>query len=140
MELAAKGTLPPLGIHILLGESAPEKTGTVAVTRTRLNEPRRTGHSGSKTEELINETDFACRLTFPLDAMTAADHAHDFKPRQGRGGGSHRLEATRWTDQALERAMIRLKDVVQIFRGAVFDILRQQSLVLQAPDGLGIRR
>lgn len=30
MELAAQGTLPPLGIHILLGESAPEKTGNAA--------------------------------------------------------------------------------------------------------------
>jgi SAM-dependent methyltransferase len=30
MELAAQGTLPPLGIHILLGESAPEKTHNAA--------------------------------------------------------------------------------------------------------------
>jgi hypothetical protein len=29
-----------------------------------------------------------------------------------------------------ERAMIRLKDVIHIFRGAVFDILRQQPFVL----------
>ena len=44
-------------------------------------EARRTVHSGSKAEELIDETDFAYRLTFPLDAMTAADHAHDLKTR-----------------------------------------------------------
>jgi SAM-dependent methyltransferase len=30
MELAAQGALPPLGIHILLGESAPEKTRNAA--------------------------------------------------------------------------------------------------------------
>ena len=64
--------------------------------------------------------------------MTAADHAHDFKTFQGRGGGFHRLEAARRTDHALERAMIRL------FRGAVYHIVRQQSFVLQAQDGLGI--
>jgi hypothetical protein len=84
--------------------------------------------SGSKTKELIDETDFACRLTFPLDAMTAADHAHGFKTRQGCGGGSHRLETTCRPDHTLERAMIRLNDVVQIFRGSVFDTLRQQPL------------
>jgi hypothetical protein len=39
----------------------PEDThaGTVAVTGTGHNEPCRTGRSGSKTEELIDETDFA---------------------------------------------------------------------------------
>ena len=56
--------------------------------------------------------------------MAAADHAHDFKTRQGRGGGFHRLKAARWTDHTLERSMIRLKDVVEILRGAVFNILR----------------
>jgi hypothetical protein len=34
--------------------------GSVAVTWTGHNEPRRMGRSGSKTEELIDETDFAC--------------------------------------------------------------------------------
>jgi hypothetical protein len=38
---------------------------------------RRTGHSGSKTKELIGETNFSCRLLLPLDAMTAADHFDD---------------------------------------------------------------
>jgi hypothetical protein len=37
----------------------PRLIGTVAVTGTGHNEPRRTGRSGSKTEELIDETDFA---------------------------------------------------------------------------------
>jgi hypothetical protein len=106
--------------------------GTVAVTWTRLNEPCRTGRSGRKTEELIDETDFACRLTFPLDAMTAAHHPHDFKTLQGRRGGFHRLEAARRSDYALERAMIRLNDVIQRLRGAVLHVLRQQPFVLQA--------
>src|SRR5215208_834834 len=96
--------------------------------------------SSRKTEELTDETDFACRSTFPLDAMAAADHAHDFKTLQRCGGGFHALEAARWTDHALERAMIWLKDVIQIFRGAVYHIFRKQPFVLQAQDGLGIRR
>ena len=50
------------------------------------------------------------------------------------------LEAAGRTDHALERAMIRFKDVIQIFRGAVYHIVRQKPFVLQAQDGLGIRR
>ncbi len=30
MEVAAKGALPPLGIHVLMGESAPEKVRNAA--------------------------------------------------------------------------------------------------------------
>ena len=56
--------------------------------------------------------------------MAAADHAHGFETRQGRGGGFHRLEPAGRPDHPLERAMIRLDDVVEILRGAVFDILR----------------
>jgi hypothetical protein len=98
------------------------------------------GHSSCKTEELIDKADFAVRLTFPLDAMTTADHAHGFKTRQGCGGGFHGLEAARRPDDVLERAMIRLKDVIQVFRGAVYHILRQQPFVLQAQYCLGVRR
>ena len=99
--------------------------GTVAVTWTRHNEPCRTGRSGRKTEELIDETDFSCRSTVPLDARSAADHVHDFKTLQGRGSGFHCLKAARPTDHALERTMIRLKDVVQVFRGVVLHTIRQ---------------
>jgi hypothetical protein len=69
-------------------------------------------HSGRKTEEPIDQTDFAWRLTFPLDALTATDHAHGFEARQGRGGGFHRLEAAGRTDYPLEPTMIRLNDVI----------------------------
>jgi hypothetical protein len=36
--------------------------------------------------------------------------------------------------------MIRFKDVIQIFRGAVYHIVRQKPFDLQAQDCLGIRR
>ena len=72
--------------------------------------------------------------------MTAADHAHGFKTRQGGGGGFHGLKAACRTDHALERTMIRFKDIIQIFRGAVYHIVRQKPFVLQAQDRPGIRR
>ena len=52
---------------------------------------------------------------FPLDAVTAADHAHGFKTLQGRGGGFHPLEAARRPDYTLERAVVRLDDIVEVF-------------------------
>jgi len=62
--------------------------------------------------------------------VTAADHPHGFEAYQGHGGGFHRLEATRRPDHRLERTMVGFDDGIQIFRGAVFDILRQQPFAL----------
>jgi hypothetical protein len=72
--------------------------------------------------------------------MTVAAHTHDLKTLQGFSGGFHRLEAARRSDHALERAMICLNDVIQVFRGVVYHIFRQQPFALQAQDCLGIRR
>ena len=73
----------------------------------------------------------------PQHAVTSADHPHHLKTLQRCAGGFHALEAARRTDHALERAMIRFKDVIQIFRGAVYHIVRQKPFVLQAQDCLG---
>ena len=72
------------------------------------------GHSGTKPEELVDETDFACRSGLCQDAVAASDHAHDLKAFDGSHGSFHPLEATRWLDDALERTVIGLNDVVQI--------------------------
>ena len=69
--------------------------------------------------------------------MTAADHAHDFEARQRCGGGFHGLEAACRSDHPLERAMIRFKDVIQIFRGAVYHIFRKQPFVCRRRIALG---
>ena len=98
------------------------------------------GRSGSKTEELIDQTDFACRSGLAEDTVTAADHAHDLKALQGRGGGFHLLEPGGWPDHALERSMISLDDIVQIIRCPMLDIFREQPLALQALDCSRIRR
>jgi hypothetical protein len=73
------------------------------------------GDSGRETEELVDQTEFACRSTLPLDAVTAADHTHDFKTFDCCRGGFHPLEAARRPDHMLMRAVIRLNDVVWEF-------------------------
>lgn len=98
------------------------------------------GLSGSKSGKLIDEAGFACRMTLPQGAMPAADHAYDLRTLQNRGGRFHRLEAACRLDYTLERTMNLFKDVTQIFRDAVFDALRQQTLVLQAQDCLKVQR
>jgi hypothetical protein len=72
--------------------------------------------------------------------MAIADHARDLEAPDGDGSCFHPLKAARRQDHALERLMVRLNDVVEIFRCPVIGILRQQTLLLQAPDYLGIGR
>jgi hypothetical protein len=86
------------------------------------NEPAEKPSSGSKTEQLIDETGFARRTRILEDAVTAADHPHDFETFDRGVGCLHPLEATRWPDHPLERAMIRLNNVVQEFRCPVPDM------------------
>jgi hypothetical protein len=73
------------------------------------------GRSGRETEDLVNQTDFSCHSGLCLDAVAATDHTHDLKALKGRGSCSHRLEAAGRSDHALERAVICLNDVVQVF-------------------------
>jgi hypothetical protein len=110
--------------------------GSVALTWNRHNGPGRLDHSGRKTEELIHKTDLACRAGLCHNAVTPADHTHHFEAFQGYRGRSHPLKATRWPDHTLGGTMVCLDDVVEILRGAMLDILRQQALLLQALDRL----
>jgi hypothetical protein len=123
--------------ELIVGRSLPEE-GSVALTWNGHNEPGRPDHSGRKTEELVHKTDFACRAWLLQDAVTATDHPHDLKALQSCVGCFRPLEAARRPDHALEGTMIRLDDVVQVFRGSVLNLFRQQPLALQAPDCLGI--
>ena len=72
-------------------------------------------------------------------AVTSADHSHHLKTLQSYRGGLHALEAASRPDHPLERAVIRLNDVVQVLRGPMLDIFWQQPFVLQAVDCLRIR-
>jgi hypothetical protein len=107
----------------VLDEIIDPSGGTVAVTWKGHTEPGRLECSGGKAEELVDETDFACHVRMAQDAVAAADHAHDLETPDGDGGGFHRLEAACRADDTLERAMISLKDVIQIFRRPMLDIL-----------------
>jgi hypothetical protein len=88
------------------------------------------GHSGRETEELVDETDFACHATLCQAAMAAADHTHHLEALQGRSGGSHPLEAAGRPDHTLERTMIRFDDIIEILRGAMLDMFQQQPVAL----------
>jgi hypothetical protein len=114
--------------------------GSVALTAIGHNAPTGAASSCGKTEELVHQTDFAYHTRMPQHAVTSANHSHHLKALQGRRGGLHSLESAGRPDHPLESAVIRLDDVVEVLRGAVFDIFRQQSFILQAPDCLWIRR
>jgi DNA-binding Lrp family transcriptional regulator len=101
------------------------ETVSVALTARGHNEPTSASSSCGKAEVLVHQTDFAWRAGLCPDAVAAADHAHDLKAPDRCKGCLHRLEAARWPDPPLERAVIRLDDVVEVLRGAVFDIFRQ---------------
>jgi hypothetical protein len=56
--------------------------------------------------------------------MTPANHPHSFKAFDGGVGSLHPLKAARRPDHTLERSMVSLNDVIQIFRSAVLDMMR----------------
>ena len=94
---------------------AHRSEGFVALTWKGQNEPSRMGHSGRKTEKLVHKMDFACHAALCQAAMAAADHPHHLEAFDGGGGSFHPLEAAGRSDHAIERAVICLDDVVQVF-------------------------
>ena len=60
--------------------------------------------------------------------MTLLEHAHDLESLKRGEGGFHRLEAKGGFDQALELAVIRLDNIVEVFDRAVSNRLRLLSL------------
>ena len=98
------------------------------------------GHSGRKIEELVHKTHFACHAALCQAAMAAAVHPHHLEAFDGGGGSFRPLEAAGRPDYTLERSIVGLNDVIQLFRCSVLNTFQQQALFLQAPDCLGIRR
>jgi hypothetical protein len=86
--------------------------------------------SGPKAEELVHKTDFACHVGLRQNTMAPAYHAHDFEALNGYIGCSHPLKAAGRSDYALERAVICFDDIVQVLRGPMLDIVRQQPFAL----------
>jgi hypothetical protein len=98
------------------------------------------GHSDRKAEELVHKADFAYHVTLCQAAIAAADHPHHLEAFDGGGGCCHPLEAAGRPDHALERAIARLDDIIEVFRRPMLDVVRQQAFRLQALICLGIRR
>ncbi len=94
------------------GVIAGAQDGSVALPAIGQNEPTGAASSCGKTEQLVHQSDFACHARMPQHAVTSADHSHRLKTLQGRGGSLHALEPAGRLDDPLERAVIRLDDVV----------------------------
>jgi hypothetical protein len=71
--------------------------------------------SGSKTKELVHKTYFACRAGLRQDAVATTDHPHNLKAFDRCIGCFHPLETAGRPDQALERAVVCLDDIIEVF-------------------------
>ena len=70
--------------------------------------------------------------------MASADHPHYCEALDGCNSRPHRLKASGWLDDLLERPMVGLNNVVEVFAGAMSCRSRQLAFSLQMADGLGI--
>ena len=105
--------IPPICASAFWSHTA---RGFVAVTWKGHDEPAHTHTSGGEAEELVDETDFACHSWLcqgggPRRIIRVTLEALDTTARR-----FHALEAAGRPDHALERSMIRLDDVVQVFQ------------------------
>ncbi len=103
--------------------------GFVAVTWKGHDAPARPHSSGGEAEEFVDETDFACHSWLGEGAVATTDHPHHFEALNCRTRRFHALEAAGRPDHTLERSMIRLNDVVQVFRCPMHDLFGQQPFV-----------
>ena len=79
---------------------------------------------------------FDMRLTG--DAVSSTNHAHDLKALYCGVGGLHRLKSSGGGYDPLQRAMISLDDVVQIFGRAMLRIICKLAFSLQSSNGFWI--
>jgi hypothetical protein len=56
--------------------------------------------------------------------MPAPDHTHDFEALDGSSRCPHRLKASGGTNDALKGAMVGFDDVIQVFAGSMFYVIR----------------
>jgi hypothetical protein len=131
--------IDPINAFVFMFSEDLRKIGFVALTWNGHNEPDRQGHSGGKTKELVHKTDFAYHAGACQDAVPTADHTHDLKAFEGHPRRFHSREGAGRSDHTLECAVIRLNDIVQIFRRPMLDMFRQQPVILQPLNYLGIR-
>jgi hypothetical protein len=89
-------------------------------------------------EHLVDETDFVLHVRLARQAMTSADHAHDFEALDRSGRRLYGLKASRRSNDAFESTVVGLDDVVEILARAMLCVGRHCSFSLQPGDGFGI--
>jgi hypothetical protein len=75
--------------------------------------------SSSKAEESVHKPHLSRRAGFEHEALPLADHAHDLEAFDCSGRRRNRLESLRRLDHPLQRAVIRLQPVVEVFDNVV---------------------
>jgi hypothetical protein len=83
---------------------------------------------------------FACDAGLQQDALAFPDHPHHLEAFDGGGGRFHRLEPECRPAELLDRAVIGLDAVVEVFHLTVFDDLGIRIIPLQLPQRFAIRR
>src|SRR5512132_2301388 len=92
----------------------------------------------SEIEEFVDETHFACDAGLQQDALAFPDHPHHLEAFDGGVGRFHRLEPERRSAQPLDRAVVALDAVVEVFRLTVPDGLNIRITPLQLPQRFAI--
>jgi hypothetical protein len=115
-------------------------SGTVALTLVVAVWLLRSGSSSDREniEQLVDETDLVLHVRLAREAMTSADHAHDFETLDRSGRRLHGLKASRGSNDSFESAVVGLDDVVEILARAMLRVGRHFSFSLQPGDGFGI--
>ena len=96
--------------------------------------------TGRNAEEFSDETHFACDAGLQQDALAFTDHPHHLEAFDGGVGRLHRLEPERRSAQPLDRAVVSLDAVVEVFRLTVLDGPAIRIIPLQLPQRFAIGR
>lgn len=90
-------------------------------------------------EELIREADLIVDACPASETVSPSNHAHDLEALDGGYRCLHLLEAASGLNDSLQRTMIRLDDVVQVFRRSILCACRKLTAALEPLDCFWIR-
>jgi hypothetical protein len=96
--------------------------------------------AGRNAEKFSDEAHFACDAGLYQDALPLTDHLHHLEAFDGGIGRLHRLEPECRPAQPLDRAVVGLDAVVEVFRLTVLDGLDIRIIPLQLPQRFAIGR
>jgi hypothetical protein len=90
-------------------------------------------------EQPVNKGSAADRID-PRGELALLEHAHHLEPLDGGVGRFNRLEADRRPAQSLDRAVVGLDAVVEVFRLTVLDDLDIRIIPLHLPQRFAVGR